>query len=273
MAFNENDFELIFNIYIDNQIKFFLRILSIRTNESFLRLSRIFKDNLERDFNVVIDENFEEISDLLNLILNDTKSLFNTFANTIINNIFNFSREEISRIFHELNMIKTNTIDTKAVEILIQDTLNIYERRLNNSINEYISFFRRTRSGIDEDLINNAIAKGLISSRSLADVKKNLNQVFADTLNNSDIILINGRNYNLKKYSELVARTRTREAQTLGIIKESESYDIYLFRCSKHPRACQICLPYEGKYFYSHRRERREGFYDLNKIKPPFHPN
>lgn len=64
-----------------------------------------------------------------------------------------------------------------------------------------------------------------------------------------DFILINGRNYNLKAYAELVARTRMREAQTEATKELCKEFDNDLVQFSKHDSPCEVCAPLEGQVF------------------------
>lgn len=68
-------------------------------------------------------------------------------------------------------------------------------------------------------------------------------------LGEASFIEINGRNYNLKAYSELVARTTMREAQTDATKELCREYDNDLVQFSKHDSPCEVCAPLEGQVF------------------------
>ncbi len=91
-------------------------------------------------------------------------------------------------------------------------------------------------------------------------------------LNGADIININGRNYDLRSYSEMVARTRMREAQTEATKELCKEYGNDLVQFSDHDNACDECAQYEGVIF-SLSGESTE--YDVlpDEAEPPVHPN
>jgi hypothetical protein len=69
-----------------------------------------------------------------------------------------------------------------------------------------------------------------------------------------DFITIKGkdgkeRNYNLKSYSEMVARTRMREAQTDATVEMCNDYDNDLVQFSQHDDPCEKCAEFEGKVY------------------------
>jgi hypothetical protein len=90
-------------------------------------------------------------------------------------------------------------------------------------------------------------------------------------LDGEDFIEINGRSFNLKDYSELVARTRMREAQTEATIEMGKQFDNDLAQITTHDNPCQTCEEYQGNV-YSISGET-EGYDELPDGGPPWHPN
>lgn len=69
-----------------------------------------------------------------------------------------------------------------------------------------------------------------------------------------DFITIKGkdgkeRNYNLKSYAEMVARTRMREAQTDATVEMCKDYDNDLVQFSQHDDPCEKCAEFEGQVY------------------------
>lgn len=58
-----------------------------------------------------------------------------------------------------------------------------------------------------------------------------------------------GRMWNLDSYCELVARTTTREATTLGTINRLTAGGYDLVQISEHHPTCDLCAPLQGKVF------------------------
>lgn len=82
-------------------------------------------------------------------------------------------------------------------------------------------------------------------------------------------VTINNRNYQLDKYTELVARTTTREAATQGMKNRLLENGIDLVQIDDHEGPCDICDEYQGN-LYSLTGET-EG-YEVAPM-PPYHPN
>jgi len=92
------------------------------------------------------------------------------------------------------------------------------------------------------------------------------------SLDDGDFIEINGRHYNLDDYSEMVARTRLREAQTEATKQMCAEYDNDLVLFSTHGNSCDICSPLEGQVFSL--TGLTAGYPELtSEDEPPIHPN
>ncbi len=102
-------------------------------------------------------------------------------------------------------------------------------------------------------------------------VSKQIQDYLLGKLDGKDFITINGRNYNVKDYSELVARTRMREASTEATIEQCKQYDNDLVEIPEHENPCELCDDYVGN-IYSISGET-EGYELLPDGGPPWHPN
>lgn len=93
-----------------------------------------------------------------------------------------------------------------------------------------------------------------------------------DQIGGGNFININGRNYNLRSYAELVARTRMRESQTEATKELARQYDNDLVIFSKHDSPCDECAQYEGQVFSLSGDSET---YDKlpPEAEPPVHPN
>jgi hypothetical protein len=91
-------------------------------------------------------------------------------------------------------------------------------------------------------------------------------------LEGQDFITINGRSYNLRSYSELVARTRMRESQTEATKELCTQYDNDLVQFSEHDDPCEDCASREGKIFSL--SGKTPGYPVLApEDEPPIHPH
>lgn len=102
-------------------------------------------------------------------------------------------------------------------------------------------------------------------------VSKQIKDYLLSKLGGKDFITIRGRNYNVKDYAELVARTRMREASTEATIAQCKQYDNDLVEIPSHENPCELCDEYVGN-IYSISGET-EGYELLPDGGPPWHPN
>jgi hypothetical protein len=124
--------------------------------------------------------------------------------------------------------------------------------------------FRRV--GIEE------VAKGIAEGKSRIEVTRQIKDrllregrpYFTDAL---------GRQWDLDRYGEMVARTTTREAMTQGTINRLREHRIQLAQVSAH-NAADFCIYYEN-VVVSLTGESVAGYPPISAINggPPFHPN
>ncbi len=98
-------------------------------------------------------------------------------------------------------------------------------------------------------LVNSVVARGAAEHIPALGVGRMILDRLMGILGEASFIEINGRNYNLKAYSELVARTTMREAQTDATKELCREYDNDLVQFSKHDSPCEVCAPLEGQVF------------------------
>ena len=162
-------------------------------------------------------------------------------------------------------------IHTSAVNILVDETtvrLLVANDSIKKGINYYI---RRTQQKILEDKrISQLIAQGLIEGQPRKTVSDVILQELRGKLGEEEFITINGRNYQPKHYSKLLARTQTREATTRGTVNTSLQYGNDLVQISAHAGSCNICLPFQGRVYSISGTDPE--FRPLDE-DPPFHPN
>ena len=89
-------------------------------------------------------------------------------------------------------------------------------------------------------------------------------------IGDDDFIEINGRHYNVRKYSKMVARTSLRQAQTEATLDLCRKYNNDLVRWSDHATDCAVCDVYEGNVYSI---SGTHPTYPKLEAKPPIHPN
>lgn len=146
--------------------------------------------------------------------------------------------------------------------------LNQGEKRLNRlmSLTQQLN--------ITEDRLDKAISEGFQERKSIYGVRKKLQEeLVKDAIDKKYITVIdkNGitRNYDIKKYSEMVARTELRQIQTDGTVNLALAYGSDLVQVSAHNTETPYDSQFEGRiYSLSGKDPDFPPAYDL----PPFHP-
>jgi len=112
--------------------------------------------------------------------------------------------------------------------------------------------------------------KAVAKQESRKTLENQLRSYLIKQIEDDGFLKINDRNYNMKKYAEMVSRTALREAQTEATLDLCEQYDNDLVQWSDHGTVCEICIEFEGK-IYSISGKSLE--YPMLEQEPPAHPN
>ena len=155
--------------------------------------------------------------------------------------------------------------------------------KANLSIKQNVATFlylaRQANFGLQQiqefDLRNEEIIAGLLDEAIEEGASRgNLEQLirihFKRELYEKKFININGRNYNMIKYSKMVARTRLRHVQSEAVKNSCEQFDNDLVEISAHGTVCPICIPYEGNIYSI---SGKSSVYPYLDDTPPYHPN
>ncbi|MFB3882455.1 MAG: phage minor capsid protein [Armatimonadota bacterium] len=89
-----------------------------------------------------------------------------------------------------------------------------------------------------------AVARGIVEGQTRAEVSRALEQRLLE-LGRPDFIDKRGRHWPLDRYTEMVARTTTREAMTRGTIQRLREHGVELAQVSAH-NAQDFCIFYEN---------------------------
>jgi len=111
------------------------------------------------------------------------------------------------------------------------------------------------------------IARGTITGRSIPGMQR-------DLLNGAlrGQIAPGGYRGTMTSYAELLARTRTREAQMTAALRKMDQFGVKLVTVPKHGGACALCAPWQGAIFSLDGSDPR--FPPLSVVGlPPWHPN
>ena len=125
------------------------------------------------------------------------------------------------------------------------------------------------------DFGNEAAAIGAMSAEAVAAgssrgvLKRLILAHLRMLVTDENLIEINGRNYKIGKYAEMVARTEIRKAQTEAVKEKCREYDNDLVKVSDHGTECAECKDIEGEVY------SLSGTHSVHPQLPDFppHPN
>lgn len=137
-------------------------------------------------------------------------------------------------------------------------------KRIDNVINDALEErYRKVELADGEETIRIAIS-------TTDEARDEIVKVLKKAYGKIDFVEVNGRNYNVKKYAKMIARTEMRKGQTQSVLDVCEQFDNDLVQVSQHGDSCPICDPYQGQ-IYSLSGQSKE--YPALDIEIPIHPN
>lgn len=137
-------------------------------------------------------------------------------------------------------------------------------RKTTKTLSQFQAFDLRDEEIISE-LLDDAIREGETRNYAANAVKDHFKQRFGE----AQFININGRNYEMRAYADLVAKTRLRVVQTDAVLNSCKEFQNDLVQVSAHGTACLICEPYEGGIYSLSGKHPSYPYLD---DYPPFHP-
>jgi hypothetical protein len=132
---------------------------------------------------------------------------------------------------------------------------------------EVKEFIKRTVSGSLRATTKYNVGMAHLTSK---DIAAKIRAKLMNQIGGGNFININGREYNLRSYSELVARTRMREAQTEATKELCKEFDNDLVEIPVHDNPCEICAPYQGQVYSISGTSNK--YPELPDGGPPWHP-
>jgi len=155
-------------------------------------------------------------------------------------------------------------VHREAVRVITESMLDLMSAAAQQIGRRADDLFRRI--GIEE------VAKGVVEGKARIDVSR---QIKERLLREGRPVFLDrrGRSWDLDRYSEMVARTTTREAMTQGTINRLREHGIQLAQVSAH-NAADFCIYYENAIVCIG-EEPHPVYPPISAIGggPPFHPN
>lgn len=157
-----------------------------------------------------------------------------------------------------------------TIQQVILDSIARMNLATKNGEENVQQIFRSTQQAYISDLeINRKLAQGLTTEATPDNLKKVLKSRLVEAAGNGNVIEINGRKFKPDYYAELVARTRTREAQSRASIDAIMGFGEDTVRISSHNTETPLCQEYEGNVYSL---TGKSPFPILDQY-PPFHVN
>lgn len=164
--------------------------------------------------------------------------------------------------------------ETATMDDLIRANISI-----RNNVAMFIYLSRQASRGLlqiqefgidDEAIIESIIAETMARSKARGYASTKIYEHLRLQALAGQFIERNGRNYNLRDYSKMVARTRMRECQTQSVKDYCKEYENDLVQFSQHSDPCPLCEPYEGEIYSLSGTNQN---YPELPDSPPIHPN
>jgi len=181
---------------------------------------------------------------------------------------------EKSEEFPEKTHEQTIEIETnKMVDVLIAADLSI-----KTNVAMYLYLVRQASWGLaqiqefdfrDEEFIAGLLDDAIRAGETRGYAKRLVMDYLRDEVGEGKFIQIRGKNYNMSKYADLVAKTRLRTVQTEAVLNSCKQYENDLVEVSNHGTRCTICMPYEGNVYSL---SGKHPVYPLLDSYPPWHP-
>lgn len=161
--------------------------------------------------------------------------------------------------------------DSKTVASLIEDTARVWYGAVDSADTKIQRLFRSTQQDlIREREINFTLTAEEIAGGAIQKMRSQLTKDLTASAEEGKFLTINGREYQISKYADLVARTRTREAQSIGTIRTVQEFGVDLVKWKSSADACEICEKYDAEIFsISGKNTEHEPLSDM----PPLHPH
>lgn len=121
----------------------------------------------------------------------------------------------------------------------------------------------------DEEFIDELLGEALRAGETRGYASKAVREYFRERFGDAQFIRINGRNYEMRAYADLVAKTRLRTVQSEAVKNSCQEYENDLIQISAHGTDCLICQEYEGNVYSI---SGRHPVYSLLPAWPPYHP-
>uniref|UniRef100_A0A6M3MAT2 Putative capsid protein n=1 Tax=viral metagenome TaxID=1070528 RepID=A0A6M3MAT2_9ZZZZ len=168
-------------------------------------------------------------------------------------------------------------LQDKALETLVKANVSI-RRTVGQFLDAALFGAQKVRSAqiqeFDrEETLRQFVEMGeeaIVAEISRGELSKKVFDYLLGQIDEEGFIEVNGKFWNPRKYTKLVARTEMRKAQTAATKDICQQYNNDLIQVSDHGTDCEICKEIEGNIYSLSGRDLE---YPMLPIDVPAHPN
>ena len=174
---------------------------------------------------------------------------------------------------------KTHKQAIERQEEITMDTLIKANQSIKQNVATFLYLASQAAKGLsqfqafdmrDEQFIDELLGDTLRAGGTRGDAMRTIREFFKEQFGDAKFININGRNYEMRKYADLVAKVRLRTVQTEAVLNSCKEYDNDLVQVSDHgSEFIDICLEYEGNVYSL---SGKSTIYPYLPEYPPYHP-
>lgn len=169
-----------------------------------------------------------------------------------------------------------------TVEDFIEKTMEdliLANESIKTNVNLYLYLVRQASAGLaqlqsfspeDEGIVASIISDAIEEGQARAYASKRIHEYLKLQLLDGQFINRAGRNFSLRDYSKMVARTRLRQAQTDAVKNTCTQFMNDLVQVSTHANPCDECASIEGQIYSL---SGKHPVYPILDFNIPLHPN
>jgi hypothetical protein len=181
------------------------------------------------------------------------------------------TERQVQRLGIAASVVRDTLQHQRAVSLLVASMSEDTVRASASVENLVVEFIRRTKqTRALDNALSQSLAESLVQGNSTIQTRDAMLEALRGFVKEGELIRAGSRQYKPSDYIEMVARTRAREATTLGTLNTAIQYGMDLVLWDVHDNACPKCQPYLGRVFSI--SGTNKDFPQL-VVRPPVHPN
>lgn len=152
-----------------------------------------------------------------------------------------------------------------------QRAVDVVAQNMADNLRDATQFVGRRVNDIFRRVALEQAGRKLAAGATWQDIKKKVVQQLLDKGQTAFVDRI-GRRWRLDTYTEMVARTTTRETASVATLNTCREFRLNLVRITTHYPTCEMCAALQGKVFSIDGEDNR--YPELtDEYRPPIHPN